>query len=122
MTSSADGNGHVPQELKLFHMAHEGNHDLGLDVDALLLHLTCRFHDGPHLHLVDLGEGYPEAAAAVAEHGVGLVQRIPLCLDFLHRGTQRLCHFGDLFVRVGQEFMERRVEEPDGYRAVRPFP
>ena len=31
-------------------------------------HLAGRLHDGPHLHLVDLGERDAEPAAAVAEH------------------------------------------------------
>jgi hypothetical protein len=41
---------------------------------ALGLHVQRRLEDGAGLHLGDLGVGDAQAAAAVAEHGVELVQ------------------------------------------------
>ncbi len=51
-----------------------GHLDLGMNLHAHAVTLGGRFEDGTDLHLVDLGEGDPQAHAAVAQHGVGLVE------------------------------------------------
>ena len=50
------------------------DHDLGVHLGALARHLRGGLEDRAHLHRVDLGVGDREAAAAVAEHRVELVQ------------------------------------------------
>ena len=62
-------------------------------------------HDRPYLHLVDLRELQPEAAAARAEHRVRLVQ---LADAVAHR-------LGGRLLERRQELVERRVEEADGH-------
>src|SRR3989442_15026834 len=65
-------------ELHLADGAGERNHDLGLDRHARGRHGARRLHDRAHLHPVDLGVRDPEAAAAMAQHRVGLAQRFDL--------------------------------------------
>ena len=82
-----------------------------------------RVEDGVHLHLVDFGIGDPKAAAAMPHHGVGLVQldhlrekalllfqklRIVLAYPKLGRLDQQL-------FQARQEFMQRRVQQPDAH-------
>ena len=62
--------------------------------------------DRPNLHLVDLRPLEAEAAAASSEHRVRLAQR----LDPLAHGV--VGHLGD----VGQELVQRRIEQADGDR------
>ncbi len=47
-----------------FWKADERDHDLGLDLDAFLVHLGGGFEDGARLHLGDFGIGDAEPAAA----------------------------------------------------------
>src|SRR5579862_412552 len=65
------------QHLELLLDGDQRDHDLGLDrLAAGALDLGGRLQDRPHLHLVDFGIGDAEPAAAMAEHRVGLVQRL----------------------------------------------
>ena len=105
-------------------MANQGDHDLRLHVNVLLLERDGGLDDGPHLHLDDLGEKQPKANATQAEHRV-------LLAHALDRAQQRLLrlqlllrrllhthgrHFDQLLVVVGQEFVQRRVDQPDDDR------
>src|SRR5690606_35361307 len=54
--------------------ASQRDHDLGLDVDALLLEVAGGFEDRPCLHRRDLGIDDSQAAAAEAEHRVLLFE------------------------------------------------
>ena len=73
--------------------------------------------DGAHLHFVDLGIGDAEAAAAVAEHRVDLVQFGARGLrKSLRRHAGLLRDAGDVFGRVRQEFVQRRIEQADRHR------
>ncbi len=54
--------------------ADQRDHDFRNHLHALLRHLHGGFEDGAGLHLGDLGISDAETAAAVAEHGVELVQ------------------------------------------------
>ena len=63
-------------------------------------------HDRPHLHLVDLGEDQPHAAAPHAEHRVRLLEH-----------ANPLAHvLVDGLLERGQELVERRIEQPDRHR------
>ena len=73
----------------LLHLADgpgERDHDLRLDVDALLGDRAGGFHDGAHLHAVDLRVRDAEPAAAMAEHRVGLAQLLDVGDDRLEPG------------------------------------
>ena len=79
---------HVRRDLQFFRRPGERDHDLGMDVDALFLHLARRLEDRAHLHLVDLRIGDAEAAAAMAEHRVHLVKLGNAVLDLLDADAQ----------------------------------
>ncbi len=107
----------APQDRQFLHFADQGDHDLGHDLVPLILdQLAGRFHDRLHLHVVDFGIGDPQAAAAMAEHGVELVQELDLVLQGRGRDLHHLGQFLDLLVGVGEELVQRRVEEADGDR------
>mmetsp|Transcript_6723 Transcript_6723/g.17216 ORF Transcript_6723/g.17216 Transcript_6723/m.17216 type:complete len:986 (-) Transcript_6723:44-3001(-) len=105
--------------LELRYRAHQRHHDVGLHADPLRLHLARRLQDGTHLHAADLRVRDGQAAPAEPQHGVHLRQ----LLDALHhlalrgarvRGQAR----HDLVqVAVGQELVQRGVQQADGHRA-----
>src|SRR3546814_16121965 len=83
---------------------------------TLFPYTTLFRSDGARLHLVDFRVADAEAAAAMAEHRVGLFQRL---LAFLQRGDAEAGAARDrIEIRIGmrQEFMQRRVEQADGDR------
>ena len=84
-----------------------------------LAHRDGCLEDGPRLHLRDFGIGDREPAAAMAEHRV-------LLLELVEAGTQRdpihvqrLGQFRDLRVAMGQELVQRRIEQADRDRQAR---
>ena len=84
--------------------ADERMHDLDeRGSPGALAHRGRRAHDRAHLHLVDLGPLQAEAAAARAEHRIGLVQ--------LGDATTHVVR-GRLLER-GQKLVQRRIEEAD---------
>ena len=94
----------LDQPLQLGRERDEWVHDLDDRLDARrALDRVGGAHDRPDLHLVDLGPFEPEAAAARPEHRVRLTQsHDPLAhCPVLHLGG------------VGQELVQRRVEQPD---------
>jgi len=102
----------------------QGDHDLGLGVDALLGDGAGGLHDGADLHAVDLGMGDPEAAAAMAEHRVGLSELLhagddPLEPRLLLRVDPQRFEatpgLDQLLVLLGirQELVQRWVEQAD---------
>ena len=120
--------------------ADQRDHDFGDDLHALLGDLDDRFENGARLHFGDLGIGDAETAAAVAEHGVELMEFFDALeqvgndgLEILDLGAE-LHVFGDQFalhfdVRVGQdgdvhhqvfalgeELVQRRIERADDDR------
>ncbi len=103
-----------PPELLGVH--HERDHDLGVNGDAGLADLDRRLADRLHLDLVDLGVGDREPAAAVAEHRVGLGELHHLRGDRADGGAELVRDLGDLRLGVGQELVQRRVEQPDRHR------
>ena len=68
-------------QVQLLLEADQRDHDLGLDLDAFLLHLRGGLEDRPRLHLGDLGIDDAQPAAAEAEHRVELVQLLDALLD-----------------------------------------
>ena len=99
-----DAHGQLAEPAQLLGEADEWMHDL--DERCLPgppLHGNRRADDRAHLHLVDLGPEQPEPAAARTEHRIRLLE----CLDPLaHRLVGRV-------LQRGQEFVQRRVEQPD---------
>jgi hypothetical protein len=93
------------------------HHDLQLDRHAGLLHdRGRRLEDGDGLHLVDLGIGDAEPAAAMAEHRVGLIQgqrSLPHLDDTLAGDPGRLVELG---IDLRQKFVQGRVEQADRHR------
>ncbi len=135
---------HTYHDLLLVHelldAADQRDHDFGNHLHALPGHQYHGFENGAGLHLRDLGIGDAQAAAAVAQHGVELVQ---LFHALQQRGKNRLevFHFGaklligggefllllDVGVRqdgeihhqvfaLGKELMQRRIERADHHR------
>ena len=110
--------------LQLLYEADERNHDLRNHLEAFLVQPAGSFHDGARLHLGDLGIRDPEPHAAVAEHGIELVQLLHTCeeltfllqlvalapLDFENRDLDH-----EIFA-LGQELVQRRIDRPDGDR------
>ncbi len=105
------------QEIKLALEADERHHDLEAHFLAVfLLGIERRFHDRARLHLVDLGIGDPEAASAMTEHRVRLGERDRAGAQFRRVRARGFGDFDDLFVVVRNEFVQRRIEEPDRHR------
>ena len=108
---------HVLDELQLLGVAGQGDHDFRHQrpVGVTTLHCQRRADDGLGLHGGDFGVGDRQTAAAVTHHGVELVQGSNDILDLLSGLALRLGQLGDLFLGVGDELVERGVQEPDGH-------
>ncbi len=76
-----------------------------------------RLDDRAGLHGGDFRIGDAQPAAAVAQHGVELVQGLDLGLDLLDGDAHGLGHFLLAGFIVRQELVQRRVQEADGRRA-----
>ena len=104
--------GERPEALELPRVGHERNHDLGLDLDSILRDAAGGLGDRAHLHRVDLGEGDAEPAAAMAQHRIELVQALELVANVADRAPEGRGDGLDVFVRMRQELVERRIEQP----------
>ncbi len=110
--------------------ADERNHDLGMRIAALALDRDRGLDDGARLHLGNLREGDAETAAAQAEHGVLLVQLFDasqqraqlLELGRAGLGVLKVLNFDQQVFTLGQELVQRRIEQADGDRAATPWP
>ena len=98
-------------------LSDERNHDFGNDIPFGMSfgHVDCRADDRARLHCRDFRIRYRQAAAAMSHHRVEFVQRsddaferADLHIHFLREGD-------DVRFRRGQEFMQRRIEETNGY-------
>ena len=76
-------------EVEFLLEANERNHDFGLHFDLLLRHIGGSFEDGAGLHFGDLWIGDAEAASAVTEHGIGLMQAVHALDDGFHLQSLR---------------------------------
>ena len=72
--------------------------------------------DGAGLHLADFRIGNRQAAAAMAEHRVELVQRIDTLAQLRRVHAKHGRDIADLLVGLRQEFVQRRIEQADGHR------
>ena len=107
----------VLDKLELLDLAHQGNHDLGLnDVLAPLGDGNGRIDYGSGLHPGDLGVGDGQPAAAVPHHGVELMERGDDVLQLLHRNPQVGGDLLDVLLLGGQELMERGIQIADDHR------
>ena len=103
-----------------FFAAHgQGDHDLHDRVPTGGHPVQGGFHQGPHLHGVEAGLDHTEADAAGAEHRVDLVPRSGCLVQpalFVREADGGLLD-GQL-LDVGEELVERGVEQPDGDRQI----
>jgi hypothetical protein len=107
---------HSPLVVELLDRRDQGDHDLGLNIDSASHRADGCLEDRSPLHLGDLGIRDAESAAAVSEHGVRLTERFhdprKLVSGQFESSRKQLA----LLAPVRQEFMQRRVEQPDGHR------
>ena len=99
----------------------ERDHDLGDRVAAGLLDRDLGVEDRPGLDLHEVREHQAQATAAQAEHRVLLVQRLDRreqLLVLLGRAAGCLGpgDLDELLLEVGQELVQRRVEQADDDR------
>ena len=103
-----DAHGQLAQAPQLLAEADERVHDLDeRRLARALVDGTRGADDRPHLHLVDLREDQPHAAAAHAEHRVRLLE---------HADAARACARRVASSSERQELVQRRVEQPDRHR------
>jgi len=100
--------------IELLLKADERDHDLGLGLEAFLGRFGGGFEDSADLHFGNLGVFHAEAATAEAEHGVELVEFVHAGHDLLDGDADLLGEVELLLLAVGEELVERRVEEADG--------
>ena len=104
-------------DLQLLLHADQRDHDLRLRCLAGLLGDGDRaFENGAGLHLVDFRIGDAQAAAAMPEHRVGFREFLGALADGGDVGAEAVGDFLHFLVGVRQEFMQRRVEQPDRHR------
>ena len=88
--------------------------DLGDGVTAGLLDGHLGIQDGARLDLHEVGDHQPQAYTAQPQHGVLLVHRLDGLQQQLVLGARSVARLGDLdelLFEVGQELMQRRVDE-----------
>ncbi len=101
-------------EVEFFFESDERDHDLWFDGDVLFGDGSGRLEDGAGLHLGDLWVGDAEAATAVAEHRVELVEVTNALGDHIGADAEflRECILRGVVVR--QKLVQRWVEQADG--------
>src|SRR5713101_1973310 len=99
------------QQIELLALADERQHDLGNRLDALLLQLTHRFEDGARLRTIYLGMADAETGAAQAEHGIELLHAVADLAQSFGIETAAFRELANLVVVLGQELMQRRIEQ-----------
>src|SRR2546421_669120 len=76
--------------------------------------IAGRLDDGAHLRAINLGIAHAQAAAAMAEHGVELVQQLRLALETVERHADFRGQPLKLAIRMRDELVQRRVKQADG--------
>ncbi len=104
------------QDRQLAFGGDERDHDLRHDRIAALGDLMGGLEDRARLHLVDLGIGNAEPAAAMAEHRVELVEFVRAMAQHRHADARGLGDLLQVVLGLRQEFVQRRIEQPDGER------
>ena len=82
-----------------------------------LLNLDSSADNSLCLHLCDFGIGNSQTAAAVTHHRVELVERLNDSLDLVNGLALSVSQLLDVLFLCGNELVERRIEETDGYGA-----
>ena len=112
---AGDPVGKGPEETHFLALRDQGVHDLrDRSRRSALGDLAGGLEDRPDLHLVDLGIGDAEAAATVAQHGVGFVQfahPAPELIGVQSPGFRDRTH---VRLGLGQELVERGIQKADG--------
>ena len=116
MTSSATAIARFLRKISSSTVPTSGIMISGRTVLPFFLHLDGGLDDRPDLHVADLGELDRQAAAAEAEHRVGLVELLDAALDLLDGDAELAGDLGLAGLVVGQELVQRRVEQADGHR------
>jgi hypothetical protein len=108
---------------QLVHVADERDHDLGVGWPPACWTAICGVQDGPGLDLDEVGDHQAQAAAAQAQHRVLLAHRVdggqqlacPGVLGIVlgRPALAQLGHLDQQVVMVGQELVERRVDQAD---------
>src|SRR6185369_15047672 len=112
----ADLYGVCPQHLEFGYCRDEGDHDLRHDGKPFILdQFAGSLHDRLNLHVVNLRIGQAESAAAMSEHRVEFMEEFDLVPELLGRDSQAFCKGFDILLLLGEELVQWRVEEPDGY-------
>ena len=94
------------------------HHHLRLDLNSLFQNRHRCLENRPSLHLGDLGTNDTQSTSPETEHGVELMQFIDHLGHFCNGRSKLL---GNLFlpllvVRLGQELVQRRIEQTDASR------
>ena len=92
------------------------DHDFGLRMHAFLDEFGRSLEDSPVLGFGDERIGDVETHSAVTHHRVHLVEFLAAVVDFLNAHTKLLGEFGALVFSLGNEFVERRVEQAEHHR------
>ena len=104
----------MADQLDLAHGADQRDHDLGHHALALPPGLDRGLEDGAGLHLVDFGHGDPEPHPAHPQHGVVFAERLDPAHHVRQRQVERFRQLAHPLAVVGQELVQRRVEQADG--------
>jgi hypothetical protein len=108
------------QDLEFLLRRHQRDHHFGHDRLARLERdFDRRLENGLGLHFIDFGERDPQAAAAMAEHGVEFVQFPGATLEVVDAKAGHFGEFLELGIAMRQEFVQRRIEQADGDRQAR---
>ena len=103
-------NNDVLNELQLFLLTDQRDHDLRNDVvAALFLNLDGSLHNGTGLHLCDLRISNSQTASTVTHHRVELMELITFCFNNFNSQTHILCKVSHLLSCLRSELMQRRI-------------
>ena len=80
---------------------------------GLLACFNRSFKDRTRLHFGDFWIGYRQTATAMAEHRIELMKTIGTLAQSIGVNAHGACHFCYFFISAWQEFVQRRIEQPD---------
>ena len=117
LVSSLDDD--VLDVLQLLHFANQGHHDVrGDHLAGLSRNLDGSLDHSIGLHLGNFRIGNGQTAAAMAHHGVELMQADNNVVQLFGGHAHILCQGFDILSLGGQELMQRRVQITDGHRTI----
>ena len=103
---------------KLFVITDQWNHDFRTNTPVwmFLLYVDGCTDDCSCLHLGDLRISNSQTNSTMSHHWIEFVQGIDDTLDLFYGLALRISQLLDIFVCLWYEFMQRRIQETDGYR------